>query len=165
MKPKITVFIKNDQKKIPVTPVLRRLIRSAVSAALSYEGFVRDAEVSVTLTDDDAIRELNRSYRQIDRPTDVLSFPLYEKDELEAAESPVALGDVVISLERAEKQAAEYGHSPERETAFLTVHSILHLLGYDHETSEADEADMFARQEAILTKMGLTRDAEGQKTT
>ena len=163
MKPKITVFIRNEQKKLPVTPALRRLIRSAVSAALTSEGFPNDAEVSVTLTDDEGIRELNREYRRIDRPTDVLSFPQYEKDELSAIVGPAALGDVVISLERAEKQAAEYGHGIERETAFLTVHSILHLLGYDHESAPEDEADMFARQEAILTKMGLTRnETEGR---
>ena len=161
MKPKITVFIRNEQKKTPVTPALRALIRSAVRAALAYEGWENDAEVSVTLTDDETIRALNRDYRRIDRATDVLSFPMYEKDELAEIAGPAALGDVVISLERAEAQAAEYGHGVDREVAFLTVHSILHLLGYDHETSEADEKEMFARQEAILTGMGVTR---GEKT-
>lgn len=155
MKAKATVFTKNSQNKLPVTPALRRLVKKAVAATLSFEGFAREAEVSVTFTDDESIHRLNREYRKVDRPTDVLSFPLYDGEEPVAG--PVALGDVVLSLERAAAQAEEYGHSLEREVAFLTVHSVLHLLGYDHETSEEDEKEMFARQEKILTIAGFPR--------
>ena len=157
MKRKTTVFIKNEQKLVTVTPALRALVRKAAAKALDHEGFEADCEISVTFTDNENIHVLNREYRNVDRPTDVLSFPMYEKDELAEAPSPVALGDIVISLEKAVSQAEEYGHSFERETAFLTVHSMLHLLGYDHERSEAEERDMFARQEEILTLAGITR--------
>ncbi|MBE6622486.1 MAG: rRNA maturation RNase YbeY [Ruminococcaceae bacterium] len=157
MTPKRTVFIKNNQKRVTTTPPLRRLIKAAVNATLDFEDFLSDCEVSVTLTDNEKIHKLNREYRNVDRPTDVLSFPLYEGEAIGQAFGPVALGDVVLSLERAKEQAEAYGHSYEREVAFLTVHSVLHLLGYDHETSEEDEADMFRRQDAILEVMGLSR--------
>ena len=151
------IYIRNEQKKLSVTPALRKLIRDAVKAALAFERFDDHAEVSVTLTDNERIRELNRVYRRIDRETDVLSFPIFDDDE--DGEGNIVLGDIVISLERAEDQAQEYGHSTEREIAFLCVHSVLHLLGYDHETSPEDERDMFERQEKILAKMGLARDS------
>ena len=152
----ITVFTRNEQKRVTLTPALRALTKRAVKAALGYEGVDFDTEVSVTFTDNEKIKELNSLHRGIDRPTDVLSFPLVDWDEPADVE-PDALGDVVISLERAEEQAAEYGHSLEREVAFLTVHSVLHLLGYDHEISEEDEREMFSRQEEILKTMGLQR--------
>lgn len=157
MSAKADVFTRNEQKIETVTPSLRALTRRAVKAALEYEkvGFV--PEVSVTYTDNEGIRELNAAHRNIDRPTDVLSFPLFEKKELIEASDGDALGDIVISLEKAREQANEYGHSFEREVAFLTVHSMLHLLGYDHEISEADEKEMFFRQEEILKTMGLLR--------
>lgn len=163
------IYITNAQDKHEVTQSLRGLIRKAVNNTLKKEGFGREAEISVTLTDDTGIQELNRDFRSIDRPTDVLSFPLYDAEELKAelsrpredgeeeAEERTALGDIVISLERADKQAKEYGHSFERETAFLCVHSVLHLLGYDHELGETEEKDMFARQEAVLEEMELKR--------
>ncbi len=157
MSAKADVFTRNEQKKETVTPSLRALIRRAIKASLEYEkvGFV--PEVSVTFTDNEGIRELNASHRNIDRPTDVLSFPLFEKEDLTSATDGDALGDIVISLERAREQANEYGHSFEREVAFLTVHSMLHLLGYDHEISEEDEKKMFFRQEEILKTIGLNR--------
>ena len=139
------------------TPPLRRLVKAAIGAALDFEDFTADCEVSVTFTDNEKIHALNREYRDVDRPTDVLSFPLYEGDGLGQAFGPISLGDIVLSLEKAKSQAEEYGHSFEREVAFLTVHSTLHLLGYDHETSEEEEKDMFARQNAIMDMMGLTR--------
>ena len=157
MTPKRTVFIKNNQKKVVTTPPLRRLIKAAVNAALDFEDFTADCEVSVTLTDNEKIHRLNREYRNVDRPTDVLSFPLCDWEDEGQAFGPMALGDIVLSLEKAKEQAEAYGHSYEREVAFLTVHSMLHLLGYDHETSEEDEADMFARQNAIMDAMGLSR--------
>lgn len=154
------IYIRNEQKKITVTPALRKLIRDAVRAALAYEGFEGSAEVSVTLTDDERIHALNREYRNVDRATDVLSFPIF--DDGEDGEGNIVLGDIVISLERASCQAEEYGHGMERETAFLCVHSVLHLLGYDHETSAEDEKEMFDRQEKILASMGLPRTETGK---
>lgn len=150
------VYITNEQDKIAVDLGLRGLIRRAIGTALKFEKFDAASELSVTLTDNDGIHEMNAQYRNIDRATDVLSFPLYEAEEI-PREDGVCLGDIVISLERAYEQAMEYGHSFEREVAFLCVHSVLHLLGYDHELGEAEEKDMFARQEKILTKMKLTR--------
>lgn len=157
MKAKATVLIKNDQKKIKMTPDLRRLVKRAVLAVLDFEDFGRRAEVSVTFTDNEGIHALNREYRNVDRPTDVLSFPLSDGEDYDTDGDAVLLGDIVISLERAQTQAKEYGHSFEREVAFLTVHSMLHLLGYDHETSPEDERDMFARQDEILISAGMTR--------
>lgn len=157
MKAKATVLIKNNQKKIKMTPDLRRLVKRAVLAVLDFEDFGRRAEVSVTFTDNEGIHALNREYRNVDRPTDVLSFPLSDGEDYDTDGDAVLLGDIVISLERAQTQAEEYGHSFEREVAFLTVHSMLHLLGYDHETSPEDERDMFARQDEILISAGMTR--------
>ena len=157
MKAKATVLIKNDQKKIKMTPDLRKLVKRAVLAVLDFEDFGRRAEVSVTFTDNEGIHALNREYRNVDRPTDVLSFPLSDGEDYDTDGDAVLLGDIVISLERAQTQAEEYGHSFEREVAFLTVHSMLHLLGYDHETSPEDERDMFARQDEILISAGMTR--------
>jgi len=148
------IYITNEQNAVEVTMKLRGLIRRAVNAALKYEKFENEAEVSVTVTDNEGIRELNSRYRNIDRPTDVLSFPIF--DEAEEDEASI-LGDIVISAEKAVSQAEEYGHSLEREIAFLCVHSVLHLLGYDHETSEEDEREMFAKQEDILRLMKLER--------
>ncbi len=157
------IYIQNCQDS-EVSAKQRGLIRRAVNAALKYESFPYDAEISVTLTDNSAIHEMNKEHRGVDRPTDVLSFPLYEADEIddmyegeEGSDEPTALGDIVISLEKAEEQAREYGHSMEREVAFLCVHSVLHLLGYDHELGEEEEKEMFAKQEEILKKMKITR--------
>ena len=128
--------------------------------ALTYEKVEFDCEVSLTFTDNEGIRELNREYRGRDRATDVLSFPMYD---FAAGEEPdeigdfVTLGDIVVSLERARSQAEEYGHSFEREAAFLCVHSTLHLLGYDHELSPEDDADMRRRQDDIMKILKLTR--------
>ena len=155
------IYIQNSQDKFAVTQALRGLVRRAVGQALKYEKFPYDAEISVTFTDNNGIQEINREYRDIDRPTDVLSFPLYEKDEINEdeldEEGRAALGDIVISLEKAEAQSIEYGHSFDREVAFLCVHSVLHLLGYDHELGEEEEKEMFAKQEAILQIMHLGR--------
>ena len=152
------IYFTNEQDKKAITYSLKILVRRAVEATLRYEGFANEAEVSVTFTDDEGIRRINAQFRNIDKPTDVLSFPL---TDFEGGEEPpvdgdeIALGDIVISLERAEAQAEEYGHPFEREVAFLCVHSMLHLLGYDHVDNEEDEADMRRRQTEILEKMGL----------
>ncbi len=157
MKTKHSVFIENKQKKLPFGADLRALIRRTVGAVLEYEGKVYRAEVSVTVCDNERIRELNLEYRGVDRETDVLSFPLFDEEE----NGVMPLGDIVISLEKAQAQAEEYGHPLERELAFLTAHSMLHLLGYDHETSKEEEEDMFRRQEEILAGMGLSRNVTG----
>jgi len=155
------IYIQNCQDKFEVTQSLRGLVRRAIGQALKYEKFPFDAEVSVTFTDNVGIHEINREYRDIDRPTDILSFPLYERGEITEDETDeegrVALGDIVISLEKADEQSKEYGHSFEREVAFLCVHSVLHLLGYDHELGHSEEKEMFAKQEAILQIMHLGR--------
>lgn len=117
-----------------------------------------EAEVSITFVDDDAITDLNRDHRGLHRPTDVLSFSQLEGEELAALPEgePVLLGDIVVSVERCVEQAADYGHSFERELGFLIAHGMLHLLGYDHQTPE-DEAGMMAKTEEILGGLGLTR--------
>ncbi len=150
------IFIKNEQDIIEVTSELKKLIVNSVAESLKYEEFPDKCEVSVTLVDNEEIHVLNREYRDVDRPTDVLSFPIFDEDDMGGK---TVLGDIVLSLERAREQAEEFGHSFEREVAFLTVHSMLHLLGYDHEEGKAQESEMFTRQEAILCKMGLARNA------
>lgn len=156
---KLKAYFTNSQDKFPVNFALRSMVRRAVKGALTYEGFNNDCEVSVTFTDNEGIRELNREYREKDAPTDVLSFPMYDIRGGESPEEghPAELGDIVISLERAKEQAEEFGHSFKREVSFLTVHSTLHLLGYDHELSEEDEKDMFRRQKEIMTKLKIER--------
>lgn len=136
---------------IPTDYTLKSVIRSAIAATLSQQGFPYDADVSVTLCDNEHIHGLNNRFRGVDRPTDVLSFPLYDgefpEDECEFGAS---LGDIVISLERAEEQAKEVGNSFLREVAFLTIHSTLHLLGFDHELGEEyEEAQCEAQKEII----------------
>ena len=132
-------------------------LRHAILAALEYEGFPADAEVSVTLCDNEYIQQLNKQYREKDKPTDVLSFPMYdcgEFDEIECRDGAV-LGDIVISIERAKEQAKEVGNTFHHEVAFLTVHSVLHLLGYDHERSPEDEEDQCQRQRAIIENVDI----------
>lgn len=159
---KLTVYWSNEQTKYKAGWFLRHRIKKAAKAALVYEHFTKHTILSITFTDNVGIRALNNEYRHKDNATDVLSFPLYTMRDGDVPEDGMAaeLGDIVLSLERAEEQAAEYGHSFERETAFLTVHSVLHLLGYDHETSPEDEADMFQRQREIMEILGLSRGAK-----
>ena len=152
---KHTIILSNEQEKVKLTHPLKRLIKKAIVTALRYEKFDRSAEVSVTVVDNEAIREMNREHREIDRATDVLSFPMFDED-FDDGEDAI-LGDIVLSLEKAVEQAEAYGHSLKREVAFLTVHSVLHLLGYDHEEGKAEESEMFEKQEAILAIMKLTR--------
>ena len=152
------LFIKFSKTSadISVDYEMKEVIRRAVEVTLLAEGITRDSEVSVTLADNASIRVLNRRFRDVDRHTDVLSFPMYELDELDSCPGTLTLGDVVISLERARAQAEEYGHSFEREVAFLTVHSMLHLLGYDHVNGEEEEKEMRRRQSEILDLLGLS---------
>ena len=155
----------NQQDKHKLTKELKDLIKAAAAATLKYMDFRKDVEISVMLTDNEGIQALNAMHRNLDRPTDVLSFPMFEYDEdgeiiKDFAEfnemGDLGLGDIVISLERAQEQAEEYGHSFVREVTFLTVHSMLHLLGYDHMTPE-DEEEMFGYQNEILEEMGISR--------
>ena len=154
---KLKLYFKNEQTAEKVSVMLRRLIRNAIKATLEFEDFYGECEVSVTFTDNEGIRVLNKDYRGIDSATAVLSFPLndFSSDEFEEDEE-IALGDIVLSLEKAREQAYTYDHSFEREVAFLCVHSTLHLLGYDHETGEEDENDMRYRQREIMKLLGLT---------
>ena len=146
-------------------PAVMEQLRRAVLAALEGEGVETPCIVEVVVTNDEDIRETNREARGVDRPTDVLSFPMFE---LEPGEKPredwadpdtgkVFLGDMMLSLERANAQAAEFGHSPEREVCYLAVHSVLHLLGYDHLDEGPMKAQMREREEAILAELGLER--------
>lgn len=156
----IKVYGTNKQRVIPVTKELRTLIKRSCSETLFEEGYKGNFEVSVTLIDNEGIRRINKEYRGIDRATDVLSFPMTEDGEeftVDPETNCSNLGDIVLSLEKAAAQAEEYGHSFEREVAFLTVHSMLHLLGYDHERSEEEEREMFGKQDIVLEAMGLSR--------
>ncbi|MGQ9556930.1 MAG: rRNA maturation RNase YbeY [Desulfurispora sp.] len=150
------VYVDNLQTAVPVDEKTIALVRRVVEKALELEIPGEEAEVSVVLVDDQYIRELNHRYRQIDAPTDVLSFALEEGEELADAGEERVLGDIVISLPAAIRQAAEYGHSLERELGFLAVHGALHLLGYDH-GEPAGEQEMLARSEAVLSALGLAR--------
>ena len=160
MKQKIKIYFTDEQSLFRVTRKLRKLLREAITETLAYEGFCNDCAVSLTFIDNEGIRALNAEHRGIDRETDVLSFPLtdFEGGEEPPVDEPEQmLGDIVISLEKAAAQAEEYGHSFERETAFLCVHSMLHLLGYDHVNSEEEDAQMRAKQSEILEQLGITR--------
>ena len=141
---KVKVMVKNNQREIKVPTGIRLLIRRCCQAVLTTEKFNQDAEVSVSFVSNSEIRSLNKIYRDKDRVTDVLSFPLGENGKYDVNKETgcALLGDVVISLETAMRQANLYGHSLEREIGFLTVHSMLHLLGYDHETTPLAERQM-----------------------
>lgn len=159
------ISIRNQQKKLQVTKELRDLIKKVLKNGLNYMEFDTNSEISILLVDNEEIHHLNKLHRGIDRPTDVLSFPMFEydeegeidMDECDFGENgEILLGDIVISLERAKEQAEEYGHSFEREVGFLTAHSLLHLLGYDHMEKD-EETEMFELQEEILKICELPR--------
>lgn len=163
-------LIKESEEQLPFDP--QPLFEKVAEEVLRSEGCSCDVQVSVSLVDDEEIRERNREFRGIDSVTDVLSFPLVpfpapadfrflETEEAADCFDPdtgeLCLGDIVLACQRGKQQAAEYGHSQTREFAFLTAHSMLHLLGYDHETEE-EAAVMEARQEAVLQSLGITRE-------
>ena len=143
----------------------RALIRRAITTALTAEGMTLRCEVNVNVTDDAGIHEVNLTMRDVDRPTDVLSFPMFDlspgelPDETDAdpATGLIPLGDMCLSMERVKAQAKEFGHSERRELAYLVVHSVLHLLGYDHLDEGEEKARMRAREETIMENLGLTR--------
>lgn len=160
MTDKIKVIITNDQKEIKIPTGVRMLIRRCCNAVLINEHFEGSAEISVRFVDDETIHELNREYRNVDRSTDVLSFPMGEGGVYDINHDTGAkiLGDIVISMQHAVSQAELYGHSLQREIAFLTVHSMLHLLGYDHEAEGLERVRMREKEEAVLTQLGLKRN-------
>jgi probable rRNA maturation factor len=155
----VKVIISNEQKKVKIPTGIRLLIRRCCHAVLELEKFEGSAEVSVTFVDNERIHELNKQYRNIDRETDVLSFPLGENGEYDTNIDTGAkvLGDIVISIEKAVEQAQLYNHPLQREVGFLTVHSMLHLLGYDHENGGLDEVRMREKEETVLTQIGWKR--------
>ena len=154
---KIKVTITDKQKKVKLPSGTRLLVRKACTAVLVEENFTDLAEVDVSFVDDEQIKELNSQFRNIDSSTDVLSFPLGENGvyDINPITGAKQLGDIVISLEHAVAQGELYGHGLEREMAFLTVHSMLHLLGYDHVNGGIEQAIMREKEEKILTQLGL----------
>ena len=156
---KLKIYFSNEQDKIKISFKIRRLIKKSVAEALKQESFAYPAEVSVSFVDNESIHKLNLEYREKDKPTDVLSFPMWEKEELCDGSAldghAVTLGDIIISAEKAQAQAQEYGHSIEREICFLSVHSVLHLLGYDHERSKIDEEEQCQRQRDIMENVDI----------
>ena len=156
----IRIFGTNNQDTVHITKALRNIVKKCCISTLYAEGYKGNYEVSVNFTTNRQIRGINFSHRNIDSETDVLSFPLMDDNgfNINPETDCYMLGDIIISTEKAIQQAEEFGHSFEREIAFLTVHSMLHLLGYDHVTSEEDEREMFAKQDLILEALGITRD-------
>ena len=154
----MNIWLENKQSKVPLTKNFETLIHTVLNEAAQRHDLSEKAEVSLTIVDDEQIRTINHDYRGIDRPTDVISFALEEGDEPAVIGGPteMLLGEIVISMEMAVRQAEEYGHTPEREVAFLALHGMLHLLGYDHMTP-TDEKRMFDKQTEILTALGVTR--------
>ena len=158
---KVKVVISNDQNEIRIPTGVRMLVRRCCTAVLVQEEFEGAAEVSVTFVDDEEIHKLNKQFRNIDRATDVLSFPLGENGVYDINHDTGAkmLGDIVISIPHAIDQADRYGHTLQREIGFLTVHSMLHLLGYDHVNGGIESVRMREKEETVLTKLGLKRNS------
>ena len=155
------IIISKEPEDIGIEDAIIEEIKRAVDTIGELYD-IKDSEVSITLTNDETIHELNRDYRGIDRPTDVLSFAFHESDEPEIITDDIdeavdTLGDIIISVERAKTQAEDYGHSLRREIVFLTVHGMLHLLVYDH-MEESDRLEMEKEQEYIMSQLGISRD-------
>lgn len=158
---KLKVLISNMQKDIKIPTGIRLLIRKCCHAVLQTEDMHGSFEVSVSFLDNDEIQKLNLQYRGKDAPTDVLSFPLTQdgKQEYNPDTGAKMLGDIAISIPKVYGQAEQFGHSIQREFAYLTVHSMLHLLGYDHEGGGIEAVRMREKEEEVLAKLGLQRDA------
>ena len=156
---KLKVVIENQQKTVRIPTGVRLLMRRCCHAVLNLEDFPGSAEVDVTIVDNEQIREINREQRKLDTATDVLSFPLGENGVYEENHDTGAklLGNIVLSIERAQEQATQYGHSLQREVGYLTVHSMLHLLGYDHVSGGLDAVRMREKEEAVMASIGLPR--------
>lgn len=158
---KVKVAISNIQKDVKIPTGIRLLIRRCCHAVLELENFEGSAEISVSFVNNAQIHRLNKEHRNIDRPTDVLSFPLGENGVYDINHDTGAkmLGDIVISIEKAVEQAQLYNHPLQREIGFLTVHSMLHLLGYDHEEGGIEAVRMREKEETVLTQIGWKRDS------
>lgn len=161
----VDIILENEQDKEQLTQEGEKAIRDVCEAVLNEEECDFNAQISITLVDNEAIRSINSEQRGVDKATDVLSFPMLEFDEMGNADGAyemdgdyVVLGDIVISMERAKEQSEEFGHSFTREIAFLTAHSMLHLLGYDHVDDAEGEKVMCEKQEKVLNSLGITRD-------
>ena len=157
---KVKVIIKNDQKAVKIPTGVRLLLRRCCNAVLVMEHFGDPAEISITFVDEEQIHLLNKEHRNVDRPTDVLSFPLGENGEYDVNPESGAkmLGDIVLNVSRVVEQAEEFGHSFRREIAYLTAHSMLHLLGYDHESGGIESVHMREKEEEVMTQLGLPRN-------
>lgn len=157
---KIKVLFSSDPEKLALPRGTKLLVRRCCHAVLEEEGFEDFAQISVMFVDNNVIHNINLAHRGIDRPTDVLSFPLGENGvyDTDMTTGAKLIGDIVISVPKAMEQAVEYNHSVQREIGFLTVHSMLHLLGYDHECGGIEEVRMREKEETVLTKIGLKRD-------
>ncbi len=153
----LIINFSNRQRKFSISAKHKDLITSAVTASLETEGISDPAEVNVTFVSDEGIRKINRDFRNVNCSTDVLSFPLGENGvyDVSPENGCLLLGDVIISVEHAEAQAELYGHGFERELAYLTVHSVFHLLGYDHLDEAEEKKRMRAKEEAALSLIGL----------
>ena len=156
MTDKIRVIISNSQKEVKIPTGLRMLVRRCCNAVLRMENFQGAAEVSVTFANNEQIHELNKMHRNVDAPTDVLSFPMGEdgKYDIDPATNAKILGDIVISMEKAVEQAERFGHTLQREVGYLTAHSMLHLLGYDHE-EPLEKVHLREKEELVMTQLGL----------
>ena len=156
----MTLLIDN-RTNFELTDEIKEMLERVCLKSLQYEEFNEDCEISLSIVTNDEIHDINKQFRNIDSPTDVLSFPQLTFEEGEEADvnenGEIVLGDIIISIDRAKEQAEEYGHSLKRELAFLSVHSMLHLMGYDHMVPEEEE-DMFRRQKEILIEAGIPRE-------
>lgn len=157
----LNIYIRNNQRKYVVDEKIKETFRNLVKEAVSHEKIMVPIEISITFVNNKSIKKINNEFRKINKPTDVLSFPMYEKDELKNVialniNEVILLGDIIISLEKAYEQADEYGHSFEREVSYLFVHGLLHLLGYDH-IKKDESVIMRTKEEEILELMNLPR--------
>ena len=156
-------MIEVNYNAISELPNEEKLIKEVVSRVLEEEKVLPEVDVYITLTNNEEIHKINKEYRDVDRPTDVLSFPMYERDEIASLKNDTddeiekILGDIIVSVEKVREQAEEYGHSFERELAYLVTHGMLHLLGYDH-IIEEEKAVMRKREEEILETLNITRE-------
>lgn len=156
------MIIEINYDEIDELPKEEKLIKTVIQTVLKEEKVIQDLEIYVTLTNNEKIHITNKETRNVDRPTDVLSFPMFERDEIHylkdtKKEEPDILGDIIVSIEKVKEQAEEYGHSFERELAYLVTHGMLHLLGYDHMIEE-EKVQMRKREEEILEILNITRD-------
>ena len=157
----IDIISSNEQEKYEISEELMKKIESVIKECENEEEIFFDNEISITFTDNENIRQINNDYRQKDVETDVLSFPIYEKYELDEEKNIESdfirpLGDIVISMEKADEQSKDFGHSFEREVCYLICHSMFHLMGYDHMTEE-EKKIMREKEEKIMTKLNILR--------